>query len=742
MSTKQTITFHVSGMHCASCASNISRKLKKTSGVEEASVNYANEQATVIFDEKKVSTKNLEESVGSLGYKAYIASDENADIADKEREKNLKMLKTKLIFSGVLASILVLSMIPGLPAIFQNPWFLWVLATPVQFWVGKGFYQGAWSGLKNKTTNMDTLVALGTSVAYFYSAIVTVFGKWFMSQGLETHIYFEASAVIITFILLGKFLEISAKARTSSAIKELLNLQAKTAFVKRGKEWVEVAITEVEKGDVLLVKPGQKIPVDGVVIKGQTSIDESMVTGESLPVEKNTDEEVIGSTINQSGSIEIRATKVGSETMLANIIRLVKEAQGTRPPIQALVDQIASYFVPVVIVLSLITFATWMIIGPEPRFLFALVSMINVLIIACPCALGLATPTSLMVGIGKGAKAGILIKDAQSLEIANKVKAVVFDKTGTLTEGKPKVQSSVFVNENSMLDILILLKSIEELSHHPLAQSLVEFANEKLGSKNKSVKISGFKDISGKGIEASYDKKEVLVGSEKLMKQYEVVINKDISEKISELKQRGQTIAIMAVSGKVEAAFGIADGLRETARVVINELKQMNIESIMLTGDNKETAGVVAKELGINEVIAEVLPADKEKTIRELRKKHQVVAMIGDGINDAPALASADVSIAMGGGTDAAIESAGITLLRSDISLVPKAINLSKITMTNVKQNLFWAFGYNIILIPVAMGVLYPSFGILLNPMLAGAAMAFSSVSVVFNALRLKTIKL
>jgi heavy metal translocating P-type ATPase len=740
MPNQQTLSFHVSGMHCASCASNVTRKLSKTDGISEASVNYANEQAKVIFDEQKISTEQLAAAVSSLGYKAHLDTKEGDDIAVQERAKELKTLKTKLVFSGVLAAILMLSMVPSLPSIFHNPWFLWLLATPVQFWVGKRFYKGAWSGLKNKTTNMDTLVALGTSVAYFYSAVVTVFGDWFVQQGVETHVYFEASAAIITFILLGKFLEIRAKAQTSSAIKELLNLQAKTAFLRKNGQWIEVPIEEIKKGDVLLVKPGEKIPVDGEVIKGTTSIDESMITGESFPVSKQLGDSVVGATINQSGSIEMKTTKVGDETMLANIIRLVKEAQGSRPPIQALVDTIAAYFVPVVIAMSVITFAVWMIIGPEPRFLFALVSMINVLIIACPCALGLATPTSLMVGIGRGAKLGILIKDAQALEVANKVEAVVFDKTGTLTEGKPVVQESIFIDKSQQQDSLVFLKAIEELSHHPLAKALAEFGESQLGPKTKFPSVTNFADVAGKGVTATVRQKQVLIGNERLLEQHQVEISAATKEQSTKLKNQGHTVVFMSVNNKLGAMFSIADSLKASSPAVVESLSDMGITSIMLTGDNQQTAAAIAQEVGIKEVMAEVLPADKERLIRELREKYPVIAMVGDGINDAPALATADVGIAMGGGTDAAIESAGITLLRSDISLVPTAINLSQATMRNIKQNLFWAFSYNTILIPVAMGVLYPLWGVLLNPMLAGAAMAFSSVSVVFNALRLKTI--
>lgn len=729
-------------MHCASCASNIQRKLKKTPGVSNASVNYANEQATVDFDQKKTGEKDFEKAIKSIGYTAHFEGEENSDLAEQERTKELDSLKKTLIISGGLMLVLLTSMLPGMPMFMSSPWLLWLLATPIQFWAGKRFYQGAWSGLKNGSSNMDTLVALGTSVAYFYSVAVTVFASWFNQYGIEQHVYFEAGAAIITFILLGKYLEIRAKARTSSAIKELLNLQAKTAMVRQGDDWVEVPIEQVKLGDFVLVKPGQKIPVDGVVIEGMSAVDESMVTGESIPVEKTKGDKVVGATMNQSGSIQIKAEKIGSETMLANIIRLVKAAQGSKPPIQALVDTIASYFVPVVIVTALVTFAVWMIFGPDPRFPLALVSMINVLIIACPCALGLATPTSLMVGMGIGAKNGILIKDARALEIANKVKAVVFDKTGTLTEGKPAVQQVEIFHEDKTRTLAIL-KAVEELSHHPLAQAIVSYVDRHLkGKAVKKIVVSSFTDVPGRGVEAKVSGKNILVGNQSLLTQKNLSLTAQQQKMISSLAEQGHTVVSMTIDAKLAVILSIADALKSSSAETVATLKKMGIESIMLTGDNKQAATTIAKQAGITEFVAEVLPDQKEQTIRDLRKRFPVLAMVGDGINDAPALAAADVGIAMGGGTDVAIESAGITLLRSDISLVPAALRLSHATMTNIRQNLFWAFGYNVVLIPVAMGALYPFFGVLLNPMLAGGAMAFSSVSVVFNALRLRNTKL
>lgn len=739
MSKPTQLSFHVSGMHCASCASNIQRKLKKTTGIADASVNYANEQATVTFDGTKINTTEIVQAVSDVGYMAHIDSGNNTDFAEKERAAEISNLKHTLVVSGIFSLLLMATMIPGIPMWLHNPWFLWLVATPVQFWAGKRFYQGAWSGLKNFSANMDTLVAMGTSVAYFFSAAVVVFKDWFASQGVVTHVYFEASATIITFILLGKFLEIRAKAKTSSALKELIGLQATSARVKKRGQWVEVPLEQVAMDDVLLVKPGEKIPVDGVIIDGESAVDESMVTGESLPVTKGQADSVIGATINQSGTFQMRATKVGRDTMLATIIKLVQQAQGSRPPIQALVDSIAAYFVPAVIVLSLITFITWWILGPEPKLIMSLVSMINVLIIACPCALGLATPTSLMVGMGRGAQAGILIKDAQALEIANQVKAIAFDKTGTLTKGKPEVQQSEYASGFTKKHIDPLVMAVESLSHHPLAQALTAYTSN---ASQKAENVTQFKDHSGKGVSASIGEEKIFIGTSKFLRSQNIVLETNLESAARTWQKKGQSVAHVAINNTHAAVYGIADAVKEPAKTVILVLEKMGITPVMVTGDNQQTAQAIASELGIKEVRSEVLPVDKEQLIHELRKKYRVVAMVGDGINDAPALAAADVSIAMGGGTDVAIESAGVTLLRSDISLLPTALDLSKKTMLNIKQNLFWAFAYNIVLIPVAMGALYPYTGIVLNPIMAGAAMAFSSVSVVTNALRLRSIKL
>lgn len=750
-------TFHISGMHCASCALTVGKSLEKVPGVKSAHVNYANEQATVEHD-GSCASESFTKAVEEAGYKAVIGGENESqeDRVEKEKAKELSDVKTKLVWSSFFTTFLLIgAMIPFAPAILKNYWVMWLLSTPVQFWVGAQYYKSTWSGLKNRTANMDTLIAIGTSVAYFYSVVVVLFETQLIDLGIEPHVYFETSATIITLILLGKFLEMRAKGQTSEAIKKLLGLQAKTARVIRDGKEIEIPAEQIVLGEILVVKPGEKIPVDGVITKGESSIDESMVTGESMPVRKIVEDSVIGATINKSGSFEMKATKIGSDTMLSQIIEMVKQAQGSRAPIQKLADTVSSYFVPVVLMLAIVTFLIWFNLGPQPAFILALVNLIAVLIIACPCALGLATPTSIMVGTGKGAQNGILIKNAESLEMANKVNYVVFDKTGTLTKGEPEVQVFEFM-EN--LDDAVkslnwqipdgmgikdytssLVLSVEKKSHHPLAEAVVNHLKNA-----KEFEVEKFEDMSGLGVKAFVKGQEVLIGTQKLMDQEGVMRCADLTNLSETLRKKAQTVSFVSVDKKNVALLGISDSIKDSSKETIQALKKMGITSVMITGDNKMTAEAIAKELGIEEVLAEVLPEDKASKVKELQTRNtkSVVAMVGDGLNDAPALATADIGIAMGSGTDVAIESAGITLLRGDIALVPKAINLSKSTMRNIKQNLAWAFGYNIILIPVAMGLLYPFLGILLNPILASAAMAFSSISVVMNALRLKRIRL
>lgn len=741
-SNKETLNFKISGMHCASCASNSQRKLNKVVGVDSAEVSYASEEACVVFDPKMTKTSDLKRAVESLGYTAHLDDgihDTMPARSHVSRDRSLKQLKIKLFISAILTTPMMVAMLPGMPMWLMDPRLHLILATPVQFWIGRDYYLSAWRALKNGMTNMDTLIVLGTSVAYFFSLVVVLFGRQLHTLGVEAHAYFETSAAIITLILLGKFLEARAKGKTSDAIKKLLDLQAKKARVIREGKAIEIPLEEVNVGDVIKVKPGEKIPVDGLIEKGTAAIDESMVSGESVPVTKTMGDAVVGATLNTNGNLVIKATRVGADTFLAHVVDLVKKAQGSKAPIQKLVDKVSSVFVPTVIVLSIISFGLWWLLGPDPVLIHALLAMIGVLIIACPCALGLATPVSIMVGVGKGAEEGILIKDAENLEVAGKISMIVFDKTGTLTEGKPELQKLIFsdaVKNKEEVEQLIL--SLEVESHHPLAEAVVK----KLSKKHEIKNVHDFKDVAGKGVKGTISDHEVLIGTKTFLEEHTIELDQKLLGQAQALASQAQTTSYVAVDGKHTVVLGIADTVKKPSKAVIKQLRELGIKSVMLTGDNQKTAEAVAKQIGIDQVKAEVLPKDKQDVINELKKNGEVVAMIGDGINDAPALASADIGIAMGLGTDVAIETAGVTLLRSDIRLVPKAVKLSKATLQNIQQNLFWAFAYNTILIPVAMGALYPFFQIQLNPVLASAAMALSSVSVVTNALRLKGVNL
>ncbi len=748
-------TFLISGMHCASCAANIQRSLSKLPGVESATVNYASEMASIVA-QSEVADTSIEKTVAKLGYTAHLHGEDASDVLAQDRAKELKDIQRKLAISIPLTlALLVGSMLPFAPEFLRNAWLQLVLASPIQLWVGWRYYRSAWSALLNRTANMDTLVALGTSVGYLFSVLVVLFESQLMMAGVEAHVYFEVSATIITLILVGKFLELRAKSQTSDAIKTLLNLQPQQALVLRSGKEVVLPVAEVVVGDTIIVKPGEKIPVDGSITQGETSLDESMVTGESMPVTKSVGDKVIGATVNQTGSIQMRAEKVGAGTMLANIIRLVREAQGSRAPIQMLVDTISAYFVPTVILLAVGTFLAWLLFGPEPTLVRAIVSMISVLIIACPCALGLATPTSIMVGVGKGAREGILIRDAEALERASKVTTVIFDKTGTLTVGKPVVQEYQWApdsdNQLRMAKVKLpprttaedfissLIYSIEKKSHHPLAQAVVTYLETKGATE---LDVEKFQDQTGKGVRAMVGGHAVLVGTRTLLEQQQVNLSDELQTLADAWRSKALTVVHAAVNGEEVAVLSIADAIRPASKQVVADLSALGVGVILATGDTEQTAQAIAQQAGITQVMAQVLPQDKEEKVRQLQQQGKVVAMIGDGINDAPALAAAAVGIAMGGGTDVAIESAGVTLLRSDISLVPKVLKLSRATMRNIRENLVWAFGYNIVLIPVAMGVLYPFFGWQLNPMIAGGAMAFSSVSVVLNALRLKRVRL
>lgn len=733
-------TFSVKGMHCASCVIAIENSLKKLEGVSEANVNLATEKATVTYDPEKVTDENLSSAVANVGYQAFINEElRSEDQEQAAKRKELKDLGYRVVVSLILGVLILWGSFPGLmataPMFLQNFWIQLILATPVQFWAGWGFYRATVSALKHRTANMDTLVAIGTTVAYVYSAFVTAFPGIVQKVGIEPFPYFDVAAIIIGLILLGRYFEAKAKAGTSEAIKKLIGLQAKTARVVRNGKDIDIPINEVVIGDIIRVRPGEKIPVDGVIIEGESSIDESMVTGESMPVDKTKGYVVVGATINKTGTFTFKATKVGQETMLAQIIKLVQEAQGSKAPIQRLADLVSSYFVPIVLMLAIATFVIWYDFGTEPSLLFAILNTVAVLIIACPCAMGLATPTAIMVGTGKGAEHGILIKDAESLEIAHKINTIIFDKTGTLTKGKPEVTDVVTsisgFNESKVLG---LAASLEKGSEHSLAESIV-FEAEKRNLKLDSV--TQFKAVPGHGVEGFIDAKKIVLGNRKLMAKEGIDVQK-LNNEIDRFENEGKTVMMLGLDNNLIGLIAVADTLKDSAKEGIAALRKLKIEPIMITGDNQRTAHAIAKMVGIERVLAEVLPDQKEAEVKKIQAEGKKVAMVGDGINDAPALAQADVGIAMGTGTDVAIEAADITLINKDLRSVAAAIQLSKKTMRTIKQNLFWAFGYNILLIPVAMGVLYPFFGLLLNPIFASIAMAISSISVVSNSLLLK----
>lgn len=734
-------SFPIKGMHCASCVRVTERALKKTPGVKDAVVNLATAKATVTYDKDNCTPEQMAASIAKTGYILEL-EEKSEEVIQAEKKKELQTLRNKVMVSLGLGAIILWGSFPGLmntaPAFLHNFWLQLLLATPVQFWAGSEFYRATIPALKHRTANMDTLVALGTTVAYIYSAFVTFFPDVVMNLGIDAMPYFDVAVIVIGLILLGRYFEAKAKAGTSQAIKKLIGLQAKTARVVRDGKEIDLPIEQVVIGDIIRVRPGEKIPVDGVIMEGESSIDESMITGESIPVDKAKGDTVVGATMNKSGTFTYKATKIGSDTMLAQIIKLVEEAQGSKAPIQRLADVVSSYFVPIVIMLALFTFGAWYIFGPQPAFLFAMLNTVAVLIIACPCAMGLATPTAIMVGTGKGAEHGILIKDAESLEIANKIKTVVFDKTGTLTKGKPELTDIVPINNFSAKEVLEFAASIEKGSEHSLAEAIVKYAEDQAVKLEKATQ---FKAIAGHGVEAMVDNKKVFFGNRRLMDR-EKVDYKEFTEKISQLETEGKTVMMLTIDGKLAGLVAVADTIKDTAKEGVAALKKIGIEVVMITGDNQRTANAIAKKLGIDRVLAEVLPDQKEAEVRKLQAEGKKVAMVGDGINDAPALAAADIGIAMGTGTDVAIEAADITLINKDLRSVASAIELSKKTMRTIKMNLFWAFGYNVILIPVAMGALYPFFGLLLNPIFASVAMASSSISVVSNSLLLKRVKI
>ncbi|WP_461180293.1 heavy metal translocating P-type ATPase [Virgibacillus kimchii] len=720
--------FDIQGMTCAACSSRIEKVLNKQAGVKEASVNLATESAVVEYNPNTLEISDIIGRIKKLGYTANEKSD-SGEATENHKDKQIKDMKFKLVLSAILSLPLLVTMLDHLfgmklPNIFMNPWFQMALATPIQFYVGWQFYTGAYRSLRSGGANMDVLVALGTSAAYFYSVyegILTI-----GNPGYMPHLYFETSAIIITLILFGKYLEVTAKSRTKTAISKLLNLQAKQARVIRNGEELMIPAEEVQTGDHLIVKPGEKIPVDGIVVKGRTSVDESMITGESIPIEKNPDAGVIGSTINKNGTVEMKATKVGKDTALASIIKVVEDAQGSKAPIQRLADVISGYFVPIVVVIAILTFTIWITLVTPGNLEPALIAAIAVLVIACPCALGLATPTSIMVGTGKSAENGILFKGGEHLEQTHKLNAIVFDKTGTITKGKPEVTN--FTGDHNTLQ---LLASAEKGSEHPLAEAIVAYATEK---EIEMQDTDHFTAIPGHGIKAVISGKEVLVGTRKLMHDHQVDAE-EVEAEMAEYEVQGKTAMLIAVDGVYKGMVAVADTVKESAVEAVQQLKEQNLEVFMLTGDNERTARAIAGQVGIDEVIAEVLPEEKADKIKEIQLQGKKVAMVGDGINDAPALATADIGIAIGTGTEVAIEAADVTILGGELLLIPKAIKMSHATIRNIRQNLFWAFAYNSAGIPIA------AVG-LLAPWVAGAAMAFSSVSVVTNSLRLKRVKI
>lgn len=735
--TKTTIG--IDGMHCASCVRTIERSLSKVSGVTEANVNLATNSATITHA-SSTDRQQLEEAVNRTGYKALKAETNHHDHQDMVREQEVKKLRPKIVIGAITGLLVMWGTIPGImdtaPELIKNFYVQLILATPVQFWAGWQFYQSTWKALLHRTANMDTLIALGTLVAYLYSAFITFFPENLSSLGVEVMPYFDVSIIVITLILLGRYLEAIAKKRTSQALKKLMGLQAKTARVVRGGAEVDLPIDQVVHGDTIIVRPGEKVPVDGTIIEGSSSIDESMVTGESIPSTKKPGDQVIGATINKTGSFTFTAEKVGSETLLAQIITLVEAAQGSKAPIQRLVDQISSYFVPLVIMLAIATFVVWYVIGPSPALTYALLGMVTVLIIACPCAMGLATPTAIMVGTGRGAEKGILIKNAESLETAYKVNAIVFDKTGTLTNGEPKLTDVVAWGREKD-ELLIFAASVESLSEHSLATAIVAAAKEK-GLKLQ--KVTNFDAISGHGVVADIAKDRIIIGNRKLFSRESIQLESPQEAALEALEQQGKTAMLVAINKRPAGIVAVADTLRATSGEAIKELRELGLQVFMITGDNKKVAVAIAEQAGIDpaHVLAEVLPQDKEAEIRKLQRSGLHVAMVGDGINDAPALAAADNGIAMGSGTDIAIEAADITLINKDLRSLATAIRLSRKTMQTIRLNLVWAFGYNVLLIPVAAGALFPIWGILLSPIFASGAMAASSISVVMNSLLLK----
>jgi len=727
--------FPVSGLSCASCASNVEQNLKKQHGVISASVNLANQIATIEFEPSEVTPSDLKGSTISIGYDLII--DESAKAKEEHEnleQKRVRSLRQRTFFSLALAVPLVVISMFFMNMPYAN-YIMWAISTPIVLWMGRSFFINGWKQLMHRSANMDTLVALSTGIAYSFSVFNTLFPEFWHSRGLHAHVYFEAAGVVIALVLLGRLLEEGAKANTSSALKKLIGLQPKTVIkVAADGSTKEFLIATVKQGDIILIKPGEKIPVDGTLINGSSYVDESLITGEPVPVLKESGAKVFAGTINQKGSFQFRAEKVGADTLLSGIIKMVQEAQGSKAPVQKLVDKVALVFVPVVVVISVITLATWWIFGGENGLIQGIMSMVTVLVIACPCALGLATPTAIMVGIGKGAENNILIKDAEALELAYKMNALVLDKTGTITEGKPSLENIEWLPGTEIEKYVNILYSLEKLSEHPLADAVVNH----LKAAASAVAMTDIQSITGKGIAGTAGDMRYFAGGARLMSDYSINIDQAFVRLSDEWEEEARTVIYFADSSRVLALISVSDRVKKSSVAAIDQLKQLGITVHMITGDNEKTAAAVARMTGIQSFKAAMMPSDKAEFVKTLQAEGKVVGMVGDGINDSQALAGADISIAMGKGSDIAIDAAKMTIISSDLMIIPYAIRLSRNTVKTIRQNLFWAFIYNIIGIPLAAGVLFPVNGFLLNPMIAGSAMALSSISVVSNSLRLK----
>ena len=744
----EKINLKLRGMSCASCASSIESAIRNVPGVESCNVNFGAEQAAIEYNPRRTSIQEIQDAVEEAGYSSYSLQEQEMITGEDDAEKAARIAESrdllrKVIVGGIISSILVVGSmpmmtgleIPFIPAWLHNPWLQLILTIPVQFWCGYGFYIHGWKAFKRHAATMDTLIALGTSAAFFYSVFATIFPSFFLNQGLMPEVYYEIAAVVVTMILLGEWFENRAKGQTSEAIRQLMGLQARDARVIRNGREMDIPISEVQIDDIILVRPGEKIPVDGEIVSGSSTIDEAMVTGESIPVKKQPGDEVIGATINKTGSFKFRATRVGADTVLAQIVKLVRDAQGSKAPIQRLADKVTGWFVPAVIAIAISTFVLWFVIMGNVSL--AMITTVSVLIIACPCALGLATPTSVMVGTGQGAENGILIKGAESLELAHKLQTIVLDKTGTITQGKPTVtnyQAVRGISNCAELNLLRYCAAVERNSEHPLAEAVVKYAESQQIDISESY---DFEAVAGSGVQGIVSDRLIQIGTQRWMSELGIKTD-TLQQQKDTWETEAKTVVLIAVDGELKGIMGIADAIKPDSTAAVRALRKLGLEVVMLTGDNQKTAEAIARQVGIVRVEAEVRPDQKAAKVRELQQEGKIVAMVGDGINDAPALAQADVGIAIGTGTDVAIAASDITLISGELQGIVTAIQLSKATINNIRQNLFFAFIYNVLGIPIAAGILFPFFGWLLNPIIGGIAMAFSSVSVITNALRLR----